>query len=68
MEEIELNLQNQQKKPLESPEDCPQQKTLDIIWQEMHLIMSKLTSTRRKTQYMRRSLSKQRSLSDNFQP
>jgi hypothetical protein len=40
-------------------EDSPQQRTLDTIWQEMHLIMSKLTSTKRKVVYLKRSASRQ---------
>ena len=40
-------------------EDSPQQRTLDTIWQEMHLIMSKLTSTKRKVAYLKRSASRQ---------
>ena len=50
----ELILQNEKFKDSED-EFFDQQLCIDTIWQEIHLIMSKLTSTKRKIAYLKKS-------------
>lgn len=41
-------------------EESKDEQTLDMVWQEMHLITSKLTQTQRKVTYLRKSNSSQK--------